>query len=63
MEGHRIAVADHKFDAGRPQTLAISWGSLTVATVPWTTASRANSEGMRREDSIWTWASIKPGRI
>ena len=26
-------------------TLAISWGSLTVATVPWGTAIRANSEG------------------
>src|SRR6185312_1991559 len=48
---------------GRPQTLAISCGSLTVAMVPWITAMRANSEGMRSELSMWTCASMKPGRM
>ena len=44
-----------------PSTLAISCGSETVATVPCTTASRANSVGTSIELSIWTWASVKPG--
>ena len=44
-----------------PQTLAISWGSLTVATVPYTTASLANSDGTSMELSICTCLSRKPG--
>ena len=46
-----------------PQTLAISCGSLMVATVPCTTASRANSDGTSMELSICTWLSTKPGSI
>ena len=46
-----------------PSTLAISCGSLTVATVPWQVARRANSEGTSMELSIWTWASTKPGMM
>ena len=44
-----------------PSTLPISCGSLTVATVPCTTAARANSLGTSIELSMWTWASMKPG--
>jgi hypothetical protein len=44
-----------------PSTLAISCGSLTLATVPWRTASRANSLGTSIELSMCTWASTKPG--
>jgi len=44
-----------------PQTFAISCGSLTVAIVPCLTASRANSDGIRRELSICTWLSVNPG--
>ena len=46
-----------------PHTLAISCGSLMVATVPCTTAKRANSLGTSIELSMCTWLSIKPGRI
>ena len=46
-----------------PKTLAISWGSETVATVPCNTAIFANSEGTNMELSIWICASIKPGSI
>jgi hypothetical protein len=46
-----------------PNTLAISCGSDTVATVPCTTAKRANSEGTSMELSMCTWASTKPGKM
>ena len=46
-----------------PHTLAISCGSLMVATVPCTTASFANSLGTSMLLSTCTWLSIKPGRI
>ena len=65
FKGNFASIFDHKLYAGsHSQTLAISWGSLTVPTVPCTTAGkRANSEGSSMELSIWTCASIKPGRI
>src|SRR5512136_2803247 len=46
---------------GTPATFAISWGSAMTVVVPWLRTARANSEGTRREDSGWTWASTRPG--
>ena len=44
-----------------PSTFAISCGSATTQVVPNGSTSRANSAGSRREDSMCTWASTKPG--
>lgn len=60
-KGVWAALSSMKRMPGMPRTLAISWGSETAATVPCTVARRANSVGVRRELSIWTWASMKPG--
>ena len=45
----------------RPSTLATSCGSVTTAVVPCGTTARANSAGVSLEDSMCTWASMKPG--
>ena len=44
-----------------PSTLASSCGSHTTAVVPRATTTRANSAGSSIEDSMCTWASMKPG--
>ena len=61
VNGVRDASSSIQRTPSIPRTLAISWGSDTVATVPWRTTSRANSLGGRRLLSMCTWASTKPG--
>jgi hypothetical protein len=61
LERNRFAVSIMNSTPALPHTLAISCGSLTVATVPCGTASRANCAGTSMELSICTCASINPG--
>ena len=63
VQGVWAALARIKRMPGSPSTLAISWGSDTMATVPCTVARRANSDGASMELSICTCASTKPGRM
>ena len=44
-----------------PWTLAISWGSATTLVVPRGRTSPAKRAGLTMLDSIWIWASMRPG--
>src|SRR5215472_15871415 len=59
--GSASSVSSSQWTPSEPSTLPISWGSATMAVVPRGTTARVNWSGVSFDDSMCTWASMKPG--